>query len=144
MLNDINLVPTTKKIVALTKKNGSKNMNEMFFNAIQDNNVEVLAEIIHAFAEDIDGKPKFKDIDEVYDFIDLVKKDGNNDYESIFKKVAEVINEMGFFVKKMTPEELTKVIETPYMNFDMTEIITQSTRDAMRDVVQEEFRGFKA
>lgn len=141
----INLVPTTKKIVNMTKNFKSKNLNELIFNAIQDSDIEVLAEIIKSFAEDIEGKNPFNgDINKVYDFIDDYKRENEKDYESLFKVIAEVVNEMGFFVKKMTKEELDKMLTEPQFNFNMNEIVTASTKEAVKEVVAEEFRGYKA
>lgn len=141
----INLVPTTKKIVNMTKQFKSKNLNELIFNAIQESDIEILAEIIKNFAEDTNGKSPFNgDINKVYDFIDDYKKENEKDYESLFRIVAEVVNEMGFFVKKMTKEELDKMLTEPQFNINMNEIVNNSAKEAMKEIVAEEFRGYKA
>ena len=76
----INLVFTTKKIVNISKILGNRNFEELFFRVMNENDVEALAQIIFVFAEDETGLKSFKNIDEVYDFIDDLISEGKKSY----------------------------------------------------------------
>lgn len=139
----VDLVFRTKNIVKVTKKLQGKNFEELYFNAVSENNVEALAEIILIFAEDVNsGLPAFKNSDEVYDFIDDYMEQSNKTYHDIFEIIAESINDMGFFSKKMTAEELREKMKN-HMSIDMNEIVRSSAEKAITKVAEQEFRGYK-
>jgi len=140
---EFKLVPRTRKVVDLTERLKTKNLNELIFNGLADGDPKVLAEIIKAFAEYEDGKTVFTSINNVYDFIDDWKEKNNSTCEDMYKEVAKVVNEMGFFKKKMTEEELKKQIENPAIELDMKKIISESAQKAMDEIAQEEFKGYK-
>lgn len=140
---EFKLVPRTRKVVDLTERLKTKNLNELIFNGLADGDPKVLAEIIRAFAEYEDGKTVFSSINNVYDFIDDWKEANNSTCEDMYKEVAKVVNEMGFFKKKMTEEELKKQIENPAIELDMKKIISESAQKAMDEIAQEEFKGYK-
>ena len=56
--------------------------------------------------------------------------------------IAESINEMGFFSKKMTAEELDNKMKN-HMSIDMNEIVRSSAEKAITKVAEQEFRGYK-
>lgn len=139
----VNLVYRTRSIVQVTQLLKGKNFEEIYFNAITENNIDALSKIIRVFGEDVDsGTKSFKTEDEVYDFIDDYMEENKKSYQDIFKEVAESINEMGFFNNKMTKEELEKRMET-HMAINMNEIIKSSAEKAIADVAEKEFRGYK-
>lgn len=140
----VELRPTTRKIVRMTKENKAKNLNEYFFTVVNDGDVDGLATIILSFAENEDGKASFANKYEVYDFIDELRNEQNKSYKDLLNELAEMINDMGFFTEKMKKEELKEAMENPMMGIDMKKVITTSTEKAVSEVISEEFRGHKA
>lgn len=139
----VNLVYRTKNIVKVTKLLNGKNFEEIYFNAISENDVEALAKVILIFGEDVDsGITKFKSEDEVYAFIDDYMAENNKTYGDIFKTIAEDINEMGFFNSKMTQEELMNKMST-HMAINMEEIVKASAEKAITNMAEKEFKGYK-
>lgn len=63
----------------------------------------------------------------------------NKTYNDIFKEIAEDINKMGFFNKKMTKEELMEKINSD-ITIDMNEIIKKSAEKAVANIAEEEFK----
>ena len=139
----VNLVYRTRSIVKVTKLLNGKNFEEIYFNALSENNIDALASIILVFGEDNDsGLSAFKNVDEVYDFLDDYMEHSKKTYGDIFKEIAESINAMGFFGSKMTKEELDGKMKT-HMSIDMNEIIKSSAEKAIAGVAEKEFRGYK-
>lgn len=141
---EFRLIPRTRKVVDLTEKLKTKNLNELIFTALNDGDVKVLAELIKAFAENEDEKPTFSSLGPVYDFIDTWKDENSKGYVDLFKEIIEVVNEMGFFKTKMTEEELDKTMKDPVPFLDMKEIAVNSAQKIMDEIAQEEFRGYRA
>lgn len=139
----VDLIYRTRSIVKVNKELNGKNFEELYFNAVSENNVEALSRIILVFAEDVNsGLSAFKNIDEVFDFLDEYMEESQKTYSDIFKEIAESINEMGFFGNKMTKDELEAKMKT-HMSIDMNEIIKNSAEKAIAGVAEKEFRGYK-
>ena len=139
----VNLVYRTRSIVKVTNLLKGKNFEEIYFNALSENNVDALSQIIYVFGEDFDaGTSAFNNVDEVYDFLDEYMETNSKSYGDIFKEIAKSINEMGFFNSKMTEEELNNKMAT-HMSIDMDEIIRTSAEKAISNVAEKEFRGYK-
>ena len=120
-----------------------KSFEEIYFKAMSEKNLDALSKIIMIFAEDEDsGLQAFDKSEEVYDFIDDYMEQNQKNYSDIFEDIAKDINEMGFFNKKMTEEELKNKMEN-YMTIDMNEIVKNSAENAFSKVVQKEFMGYK-
>ena len=135
----IELVFTTRKIVNISKLLGEKNFEDLYFKAMNEKNLDALSKIIFVFAEDIEnGAKSFKSSEEVYDFIDYYKKENNKSYEDIFKDIAEVINEEGFFNTKMSKKDLTQKISNPLSGIDMNSLMKESAEKAMTKIVEKE------
>lgn len=135
----IELVFTTRKIVNITNKLKGKNFEDLYFKAMNESDINALSEIIYSFAEDVEnGAKSFKSNEEVYDFLDDYKKENNKSYEDIFKEIAEVINEEGFFKTKMSQEDLSKKILDPLSSIDMNNIIKVSAEKAIEKIVEKE------
>lgn len=138
----INLVYRTRSIVKVTNLLQGKNFEEIYFDALSQNNIDALSKIICAFAEDADsGVTAFKNSELVYDFIDDYMAENQKSYQDIFAEIAEDINKEGFFMKKRTKEELQEKISNP-LSFNMDEIIKTSTEKAVQAVATEQFQGF--
>ena len=134
----INLVFTTKKIVNISKILGNRNFEELFFRVMNENDVEALAQIIFVFAEDETGLKSFKNIDEVYDFIDDLISEGKKSYGDVYMEVAGAINDEGFFKKKMTKKEILEKTSNPLLSINVKEIVKNSAERAIGKVVQEQ------
>ena len=139
---EINLVYRTRSIVKVANLLEGKNFEEIYFNALSENNIDALSKIIFVFAENTEsGVKSFKSSEEVYDFIDDYMEENKKSYQDIFSEIAEDINKEGFFIKKMTEKELKQRILNP-LSLNMDEIIKQSTEKAVQAVATEQFQGF--
>lgn len=135
----VTLVFTTRRIVNISNQLKEKNFEDLYFKAMNENNLDALSKIIYSFAEDIEnGAKSFKTSEEVYDFLDDYKKENNKSYEDIFQEIAEVINEEGFFNTKMSKEALTQKILNPLSGIDMNSLVKKSTEKAMAKIVEQE------
>ena len=113
---------------------------------MNENDIEALARIIYVFAEDKDtGISAFKDINEVYEFMDNYMLSENKTYNEVFNEIAEAINEEGFFKTKMSKAELQEKISNPLLTLNMNEVIKTSTEKAIAKIAEAEFKlGNKA
>lgn len=138
----INLVIKTRKIVEIANLLKNKNFEEAFTKAYAICDIEALAKIILKLAETEDEKSAFNSIDEVYDFIDDCRKEGIvvND---LYLKIAEALNEEGFFKKKMTKKELKELISNPLSTMNMNELVQKSAENAMSKIAEEQFQDFR-
>lgn len=140
----INLVLKTKKIVKIANLLKSKNFEDVYFKAVQNNDIDALSKIIYILAEDNDGKSSFLSSEEVYDFLDDYKIEKNKTYESIFKELTEAINDEGFFTKKRTKKELVEIISNPLSGTDINELVQKSAERAISKMAEEQFQNYKA
>lgn len=141
----IAIVLRTRKIVRVAKLLKTKNFEDAYFKALQDNDIEALSKMIMIFGEgEIDGKTIFKNDEEVQDFLDEYKKEQNKSYEDIFNELTEVINEEGFFIKKRNKKELQEMISNPLSGTNMNELVQRSAENAISKIAEEQFQGFKA
>ena len=138
----INLVYRTRSIVRVTNLLQGKNFEEIYFQALSQNDIDALSKIITAFAEDVDsGISAFKGSDDVFDFMDDYMSENKKSYQDIFKEIAEDINNEGFFMKKRTKKELEEKISNP-LSLNLDEIIKSSTEKAVQTIATEQFQGF--
>lgn len=140
----IKLVLKTRKIVDIANSLKSKNFEDAYFKAIQNNDLGAISKIIYTLAEDNEGKHSFNNSEEVYDFLDEYRKETGKTYDDIFKELTEVINEEGFFMKKMSKKELTEIISNPLSGTNMNELVQKSAEKAISKIAEEQFQGFKA
>ena len=140
----VNLVFTTRKIVNVSNILKGKNFEDIYFKAVNENDLDALSKIIYTLAEDNEGKHSFNNSSEVYDFIDSYKKEKGKSYAEIFEELTEVINEEGFFTKKMTKKQLTEMISNPLSGTNMNELVQKSAEKAISKIAEEQFQGFKA
>lgn len=140
----INLVFTTRKIVNISNTLKGKNFEDLYFKAINENDLDALSKIIYTFAEDEAGMKSFKSSEEVFDFIDDYKQEKEKTYQDIFNEVAGAINEEGFFKVKMNKKQLQEKISNPLSSINMNEVIKTSAEKAITRVAEEEvFKGYK-
>ena len=97
----INLVLKTRKIVDIANLLKNKNFEEAFVKAYSILDGEALTKIIFKLAENENGESAFVSTEEVYDFIDDCRTDGIT-INDLYAKIAEALNEEGFFKKKMS------------------------------------------
>lgn len=140
----INLVFTTRKLVSVTNLLKGRNFEDLYFKAINENDLDSLSKIIYVFAENSeDGRKSFKTSEDVYEFIDDYKEENNKTYADIFEEIAGVINDEGFFKTKMTKEQLKDKISNPISSINMDEVIKNSTQKAIEKITETEvFQGY--
>ena len=140
----INLVLKTRKIIDIANTLKSKNFEDAYFKAIQNNDLNALSKILYTLAENNEGKHAFNSSEDVYDFLDDYRAEKGKTYEDIFKELTEVINEEGFFMKKRTKKELAEVISNPLSGTNMNELVQKSAEKAISKIAEEQFQNMKA
>lgn len=139
----VKLVLKTRKIVEIAKLLKNKNFEEAFVKAYSILDAETLCTLIYKLAETEDGFALFKNTDEVYDFIDECRVEGLNANE-LYKRIAEALNEEGFFKKKMSKKELENLTSNPLSTINMNELVQKSAENAMSKIAEQQFQGYKA
>lgn len=138
----IELVFTTRKIVEVSNILKGKNFEDLYFKAMNENDLDALAKIIQIFAEDKDtGLKVFNSIVEVYDFMDEYKKENEKTYQDIFEELAEAINEEGFFNKKMTKEDLISMISNPLSTVNLDKIVKKASEKVVEEMITKEMEA---
>ena len=132
----INLVLKTRKIVDIANLLKNKNFEEAFTKAYSELDMEALSKIIFKLAEDEDGKSVFETSGEVYDFMDECRADGIT-INDLYRKVAEALNEEGFFKKKMSKKELKEMTSNPLSTMNMNELIRKSAEVAVNKMTEQ-------
>ena len=140
----INLVLRTRKIADVSKTLEGKNLEDVYFKAMSQIELDALSKIIFTLAENEDKTNAFKNSSEVYDFIDDYMAENNKTYKNIFEEIAEDINEEGFFNSKMSKKELKDKISNPLSSMNMNDVIRNSAEKAITRVAEEQFQGYKA
>ncbi len=139
----IKLVWKTRKIVDIANLLKSKDFEEVFTKAYAICDLEALTKMLYILAEDEEGKNIFSSSEEVYNFLDDYRKEKKSTVIEIYKKIAEELNEEGFFKKKKSKKELEEMISNPLLNINMNELIQKSTEKAMSKMAEEQLQDFK-
>lgn len=137
----INLVLKTRKIVEIANLLKNKNFEEAFTKAYAICDIEALEKIIFKFAENEEGKSVFTTSDEIYDFIDECRAEGITVYD-LYSKIAEALNDEGFFKRKMSKKELREMISNPLSTMNMNELVQKSAESVMSKVAEQQFQGY--
>lgn len=137
----IKIVLRTRKIVEIANLLKNKNFEEAFTKAYSVLDIEALAKIILKLAEDENGKNVFASSDEVYDFIDECRAE-NITVNNLYEKIAEALNDEGFFKKKMSKKELKEMTLNPLSQMNMNEIVQKSAETAMSKIAEQQFQGY--
>ena len=135
----INLVLKTRKIVDIANLLKNKNFEEVFTKAYSILDGEALSKIIFKLAEDEEGKSAFASSNEVYDFIDDCRTEGIT-INDLYEKIAEALNDEGFFKKKMNKKELKEMISNPLLTMNMNDLIRKSAETAIGEIAKQEFQ----
>ena len=135
----INLVLKTRKIVDIANLLKNKNFEEAFVKAYSILDGEALTKIIFKLAENENGESAFNTSDEVYDFIDDCRAEGISISE-LYAKIAEALNEEGFFKKKMSKKELKEMTSNPLSTMNMNELVQKSAESAMSKIAERQFQ----
>ena len=134
---NINLVLKTRKIVEIANLLKNKNFEEAFTKAYSDLDIEALSKIIFKLAENDEGKNTFVSSDEVYDFIDECRIE-NITINDLYLKIAEALNEEGFFKKKMSKKDLKEMTSNPLLTMNMDKLLEKSVENAVSKIVEQE------
>lgn len=135
----INLVLKTRKIVEIANLLKNKNFEEVFTKAYSILDGEALSKIIFKLAEDEEGKSAFASSNEVYGFIDDCRTEGIT-INDLYEKIAEALNDEGFFKKKMNKKELKEMISNPLLTMNMNDLIRKSAETAIGEIAKQEFQ----
>ena len=140
---NINLVLKTRKIVEVANLLKNKNFEEAFTKAYSDLDIEALSKIMFKLAENEEGKNAFVSSDEVYDFIDECRPE-NITINDLYSKIAEALNEEGFFKSKMSKKQLEEMTSNPLSAINMNELVRKSAESAITKIAEQEFQGYRA
>ena len=139
----INLVLKTRKIVDIANLLKNRNFEEAFVKAYSILDGEALTKIIFKLAENENGESAFVSTEEVYDFIDVCRTEGIT-INDLYAKIAEALNEEGFFKKKMSKKELKEITSNPLSTMNMNELVQKSAESAMSKIAEQQFQGYMA
>lgn len=139
----INLVLKTRKIVEIANLLKNKNFEEAFVKAYSILDGEALTKIIFKLAENEKGESVFTSTEEIYDFIDDCRAEGIT-ISDLYSKIAEALNEEGFFKKKMSKKELKEMTSNPLSTMNMNELVQKSAESAMSRIAEQQFQGYMA
>lgn len=140
----IKLIFKTRKIVDISNVLKNKNFEEAFTKAYAVCDLDALTKMLYILAEDEDGKVVFTSSEQVYDFLDDYRKESKCTFVEIYRKIAEELNNEGFFKNKKTKKELEEMTSNPLSTINMNELMQKSTERAMSKIAEEQFQGFKA
>lgn len=133
----INLVLKTRKIVDIANLLKNKNFEEVFIKAYSILDIEALSKIIFKLAENENGESVFTSSAEVYDFMDDCREEGMTISE-LYAKIAEVLNDEGFFKKKMSKKELKEMTSNPLLTMNTDKLLEKAVENAANRVVEKE------
>ena len=133
----INLVLKTRKIVDIANLLKNKNFEEVFIKAYSILDIEALSKIIFKLAENENGESVFTSSSEVYDFMDDCRTEGITISE-LYAKIAEVLNDEGFFKKKMSKKELKEITSNPLLTMNTDKLLEKAVENAANRVVEKE------
>ena len=139
----INLVLKTRKIVDIANLLKNKNFEEAFVKAYSILDGEALTKILFKLAENENEESAFTSTEEIYDFIDDCRADGIT-INDLYSKIAEALNEEGFFKKKMSKKELKEMTSNPLSTMNMNELVQKSAESAMSKIAEQQFQGYMA
>ena len=134
----INLVLKTRKIVDIANLLKNKNFEEAFIKVYSILDIEALSKIIFKISELESGENAFTNSDEVYDFIDECRKEGMT-IKNLYEKIAEALNDEGFFKKKMTKKELKEIATNPLSTLNLDKIVEKSAENVVGKIIEQEF-----
>ena len=96
-----------------------------------------MSKIIFKLAENENGESVFTSSAEVYDFMDDCREEGITISE-LYAKIAEALNEEGFFKKKMSKKELKEMTSNPLLTMNTDKLLEKAVENAANRVVEKE------
>lgn len=136
----INLVLKTRKIVEIANLLNNKNFEEAFIKAYSILDPEALSKILFKLAENENGESFFTKSSDVYDFIDECRAE-NITINDLYEKIAEALNNEGFFKKRMSKKELKEMTSNPLSALNMNELIQKSAEVAVSKMAEQVILG---
>ena len=133
----INLVLKTRKIVDIANLLNNKNFEEAFTKAYSILDPEALSKIIFKLAENENGESSFTKSSDVYDFIDDCRAEGII-ISDLYSKIAEALNDEGFFKKKMSKKELKEMTSNPLLTMNTDKLLEKAVENVANKVVEKE------
>ena len=133
----INLVLKTRKIVDISHLLNNKNFEEAFTKAYTILDPEALSKIIFKLAENENGESSFTKSSDVYDFIDDCRTEGIT-ANDLYEKIAEALNDEGFFKKKMSKKELKEMTSNPLLTMNTDKLLEKAVENVANKVVEKE------
>ena len=133
----INLVLKTRKIVDIANLLNNKNFEEAFTKAYTILDPEALSKIIFKLAENENGESSFTKSSDVYDFIDDCRAEGII-ISDLYSKIAEALNDEGFFKKKMSKKELKEMTSNPLLTMNTDKLLEKAVENVANKVVEKE------
>lgn len=140
----IKLVFRVRKIVDIANLLKSKDFEDVFTKAYSVCDLDALTKILYLLSEDEEGKNIFSSSEKVYDFLDEYRQENKATYTELYKKIAEALNDEGFFKKRRSKKDLDEMTSNPLSMINMNEIVQKSTEKAMETIAVEQFQGYKA
>lgn len=134
---NINLVLKTRKIVDIANLLKNENFEEAFTKAYSILDLEALSKILFKLAENEEGKSIFTTSNEAYDFIDECRAEGIT-INDIYGKVAEALNDEGFFKKKLTKRELKEMTLNPLLTMNTDKLLEKAIENVANKVIEKE------
>ncbi len=133
----INLVLKTRKIVDIANLLNNKNFEEAFTKSYSILDPEALSKIIFKLAENENGESSFTKSSDVYEFIDDCRAEGII-ISDLYSKIAEALNDEGFFKKKMSKKELKEMTSNPLLTMNTDRLLEKAVENAANKVVEKE------
>lgn len=133
----INLVFKTRKIVDIANLLKNKNFEKAFTEAYTECDYDALSKILYKLAETENGKSMFTTSEDVNNFIDECRAEGITAF-NLYERIAEALNEEGFFKKKMSKKELKEMTSNPLLTMDIDNLMQNSLERAVSKVVEQE------
>ena len=133
----INLVLKTRKLVDIANLLNNKNFEEAFTKAYSILDPEALSKIIFKLAENENGESSFTKSSDVYDFIDDCRAEGII-ISDLYSKIAEALNDEGFFKKKMSKKELKEMTSNPLLTMNTDKLLEKAVENAANRVIEKE------
>lgn len=137
----VDLIIKTRSIIQIADVLNTKNFEAGFIKAYNSCDIEALARIIEIIGVDTKGEKAFNNLDEVYNFLDELRKEKIISYAVLYSKIAEVLNEEGFFKKKMTEEELKEMISNPLSEIDIQETISKILKEKLGEQISQNIQA---
>ena len=133
----IYLVLKTRKIVDIANLLNNKNFEEAFTKVYSILDPEALSKIIFKLAENENGESSFTKSSDVYDFIDDCRAEGII-ISDLYSKIAEALNDEGFFKKKMSKKELKEMTSNPLLTMNTDKLLEKAVENAANRVIEKE------